>query len=186
MNREYIEPGRTKQKLAETFALVGGFGAILYPLVFYYVGYTAILDRDDFLFCKVKEERAFKLKNESFSDNVRFTMTWNCFMITAFLVCHFMLFARPESIRTFHNFGLAFPIMLILEIVFALINFILIGTSICNDGGHGVSAILSSLAIIIINGVTLALGILYFLAKTKAPVNQVAGVPEEKRQLTEN
>lgn len=171
MNREIIEPGRSKTKLGETFAIIGGFGALLYPLVFYYVGAIAILDRNDFLECKAKEESAHKAKNESFSDNVRFTITWNCFMIIGYLVCHYNLFARPEDKSIFTNFSVAFPIMLIAEIVFALINFILIGTSICNDGAHGVAAILSSLAILIINGATLAGGIVYFLAKTRTPAS---------------
>lgn len=113
-------------------------------------------------------------------------MTWNCVMIVIYMICHFILFSRPEDIKTFYTFGKVFPIMLIAEIIFALINFILIGTSICNDGGHGGAAIVSSIAILIINGVTLGVGIFYYLAKTKSPESQVAAVPEEKRQLTEN
>ena len=186
MNRDIIEQGRSKKKMAETFALVGGIGAIIYPLIVYYVGSTAIFDRQDFLECRVKEELEHKAKKEDFSDNVRFTMSWNCFMIVVFLIFHFVLFTRPDSMKMMENMGMAFPIMLIAEIVFALINFILIGTSICNDGSHGTSAILSSLAILIINGVILTLGILYYLAKTKVPVNQVGNVPEEKRQLTDH
>ena len=165
---------------------MGGFGAILYPLVFYYVGYMAILDRDDFLTCKVIKKLEYEAKDESYSDNVRFTMTWNCVMMVVFLICHFSLFSRPDSIDTYQKLGVAFPIMLIAEIIFALINFILIGTSICNDGGHAGAAIVSSLAILIINGAILVGGILYFLGKSKSPDAQVAAVPEERRQLTEN
>jgi hypothetical protein len=54
MNRDIIHPGKTYGKFAETFALMGGVGAILYPFVFYYVGYTAIIHRDDYLYCVLK------------------------------------------------------------------------------------------------------------------------------------
>ena len=52
MNRDLIEPGKTGGKFAEALALWGGAGALLYPLVFWYVGYIAILERDDFYTCK--------------------------------------------------------------------------------------------------------------------------------------
>ena len=56
-----------------------------------------------------------------------------------------------------------------IEIVVALILFIVIGVSECNTENYGIAAILSSLAIVIVNGLTLALGIVYFLSKTRVP-----------------
>ena len=117
--------------------------------------------------CQVKEIGEALAKDESYSDNVRFTMTWNCLMMVVFLLFHFALFSRTEDLDTWYKVGKGFPIMLIAEIVFALINFILIGTSVCAGESYGSAAIISSVAILIINGATLVLGILYFLAKTK-------------------
>jgi len=51
MNRDQIEPGRNKGKFAEAFMLTGGIGAVLYPIVFYFVSYTMIAKRDEFIEC---------------------------------------------------------------------------------------------------------------------------------------
>jgi len=42
MNRDQIEVGKTGGKFSEAFMLTGGIGALLYPLVFYYVSYILI------------------------------------------------------------------------------------------------------------------------------------------------
>ena len=55
MNRDTIESGKTGGKFAEAFLLTGGIGACLYPLVFYYVSYTMVDKRDEFLTCLIKE-----------------------------------------------------------------------------------------------------------------------------------
>ena len=185
MNRDVIEPGRTKGKFAESFALWGGIGALLYPLVFWYIGYAAILERDDFFYCQATVIETSLLAKEEVTDWVRFTMAWNCVMIAIYLVLHFALFARPESTSSFHRVGVIFPIVLLLEIIFAVINFILIGVSTCNSGGFATSAILSSLAIIIINGGVLAGSLVTFFAKTKTNTGQVVQQPEENQSLNQ-
>ena len=53
MNRDEITPGKTLGKFSESFAIFGGVGAVLYPPAFFYVGYTTIIHRDDYLYCKV-------------------------------------------------------------------------------------------------------------------------------------
>ena len=76
-----------------------------------------------------------------------------------------------------------FGVLLVLEIAFSLINFILIGVSICNTEQMAVAGIMSSLAILIINAGTLVASIVYFLAKTKVATGQVAA---EMRPLSDN
>ena len=60
-----------------------------------------------------------------------------------------------------------YAVVVALEIAVALILFIVIGVSVCNTEPYGIAAILSSLAIVIVNGLTLTLGIVYFLSKTR-------------------
>ena len=98
MNRDRIESGRTKTKLAESFALSGGVGALVYPLIFYYNGYVAIDKRDDFLFCKLTEKAGHEVAGTDYTDWVRPAMQWNCLMMTLYLALHFVLFNRPESV----------------------------------------------------------------------------------------
>lgn len=88
-------------------------------------------------------------------------------MICVFLALHFTLYSRPESYALFKAVGIAFAVIVCIEIAVSLILFIVIGVSICNGEAYGVAAVLSSLAILIINGLTLVLGILYFLSKTR-------------------
>ena len=169
MNRDQIEAGRTGGKFAEAFMLTGGIGAILFPFVFYYVSYTMVDKRDDFLKCIQQEEIAAASRGEEITDMVRTAIMYNMFMICLYLALHFTLFQRPEDYKTFKIVGYAYAIVVTVEIAVALILFIVIGVSECNTEAYGVAAILSSLAIVIVNGLTLALGIIYFLSKTRLP-----------------
>ena len=105
-------------------------------------------------------------------------------MMAIFLMMHFGLFSRHENYERFKRWGAIFSVIVALEIAFSLINFILIGVSICNDGAMAVAGILSSLAILIINSCVLVGSILYFLGKTRVATAQVA--VEEKRPLANN
>jgi len=58
--------------------------------------------------------------------------------------------------------------------VAAIAIFIVVGVSICNGESYGVVAILSSLSILVINGLTLVLGAIYFLSKTRTSQARVA------------
>ena len=95
-------------------------------------------------------------------------------MICLFLALHFALFQRPEDYRVFKALGVAYAIVVCIEIAVALILFIVIGVSECNTESYGVAAILSSLSIVVINGLTLVLGIIYFLSKTRVTSGRVA------------
>lgn len=95
-------------------------------------------------------------------------------MIVAYLLLHFGLFSRHEDYERFKRWGVVFGVVTCLEIAFALINFILIGTSICNDEPMATAGILSSLAILIINSATVITSAVYFLSKTKVATSQVA------------
>ena len=167
MNRDLIEPGKTGGKFAEALALWGGAGALLYPLVFWYVGYVAIIERDDFYTCKFREVAEHKIKNEDYSDEVRSVMAYNCTMMAIFLGLHYTVFARPDSYRTFKIVGYIFAVVLGIECIVGVAGFVLVGISICNDEKYATAAILSSLAIILINLVTLCGAIGYFGAKTR-------------------
>ena len=95
-------------------------------------------------------------------------------MICLYLALHFALFQRPEDYRIFKAIGVAYAIIVCIEIVVALILFIVIGVSECNSEAYGVAAILSALAIVVVNGLTLVLGIIYFLSKTRKSSGRVA------------
>ncbi len=71
MNRDSIEPGKNLGKWSESLALMGGVGAMLYPLIFYYVGWTAINGRDDFLICTITTSAIKDAAEEEFSNYVR-------------------------------------------------------------------------------------------------------------------
>ena len=184
MNRDLIEPGKTGGKFAEALALWGGAGALLYPLVFWYVGYVAIIERDDFYTCKFREEAEHKIKNEDYSDEVRSVMAYNCTMMAIFLGLHYTVFARPDSYRTFKIVGYIFAVVLGIECIVGVAGFVLVGISICNDEKYATAAILSSLAIILINLVTLCGAVGYFGAKTRVRTAQVAsGAAEDRSSL---
>ena len=167
MNRDLIEPGKTGGKFAEALALWGGAGALLYPLVFWYVGYVAIIERDDFYTCKFKEIAEHKIKNEEYTDEIRSAMAYNCVMMAIYLALHYTVFARPDSYRTFKIVGYIYAVVLALECIGGVINFVLVGISICNDESYATAALLSSIAIILINLVTLCGAVGYFGAKTR-------------------
>ena len=182
MNRDLIEKGKTGGKWAESYALFGGLGAIIYPPVFWYVAYAAIDERDDYLYCKYtkKEEEPDK----DHDDYLRFAMFWNCIMMVIFLALHFTLFARPDSYNTFKTVGYVFAIVCALELGFASLNLIFAGVSICNGEMWGGAAIFSSLAIIAVNLWTIIGSTVYFCVKTRTPASQVApgrAAPAESR-----
>ena len=95
MNRDIIEPGKTKGKFAEAFALAGGVGAVLYPLIFYYVSYVLITYRDDYLYCTLTTAAEKKAKGEDYNEQVRRAIFFNLFMILVYLALHFTIYARP-------------------------------------------------------------------------------------------
>ena len=95
-------------------------------------------------------------------------------MICLFLALHFALYQRPDEYSTFKTLGPIFVVVCTLEIAAALVIFIVVGVSICNSKSYGVVAILSSLAIIIINALTVVLGTMYFLSKTRTSQARVA------------
>ena len=124
MNRDTIEEGKTYGKFAEAFLLTGGIGAILYPLVFYYVSYTMVDKRDEFLACIASSEVTAASKGEEHTDGVRTAIFYNLSMICLYLALHFALFQRPEDYRIFKAIGVAYAIIVCIEIVVALILFI--------------------------------------------------------------
>ena len=154
--------------------LTGGIGALLYPIVFYYVSYVLIDKRDEFIICVYKEDKEAAEKGEETTDGIRTAILWNLFMICLFLALHFALYQRPDEYSTFKALGPFFVVICALEIAAALIIFIVVGVSICNSEAYGVAAILSSLSIIIINALTLVLGTMYFLSKTRTSQARVA------------
>ena len=81
--------------------------------------------------------------------------------------------------------GIIFPIVLVLEIIFAVINFYLIQESICNEGPFATCGILSSIVVIVINTGTLVASLIYFFSNTALPntdtTNKI-GPAEDSRQ----
>ena len=167
MNRDLIEPGKTGGKFAEALALFGGVGALLYPLIFWYVGYVTIIERDDFYMCNFKEIAEHKIKDEDYFDEVRGVMSYNCIMMAVYLGLHYTIFARPDSYRTFKIVGYVFAVVLGIECIMAVMGFVMVGLSICNTEAYATAALLSSVAIILINLVTLLGATAYFGAKTR-------------------
>ena len=70
--------------------------------------------------------------------------------------------------------GIAFGVVLALQIVFSLLNFIFVGISICNDGAFATATNISSLAVLVISAFTLISGIIFFLARTKTNTGRIA------------
>ena len=132
MNRDIIEKGRTQGKWAESYALFGGVGAIIYPIMFWWLGWMIIDERDDHLTCIHYETKINESKGESSDDYLRQAMFFNAVMIVVYLAMHFTLFSRPEEYNTFKSLGIAFAVVLSLEVIFAAILLILSGISICN------------------------------------------------------
>ena len=174
MNRDYIEPGRTAQKFAEAFAITGGVGAVLYPLIFYYVGGVLLGGRDDFLYCTGVESQEKTVKGESFRNDVRTCINYNLFMMCLYLALHFILFSRPASNSFYNKIGKIFALVLVAEVPLSVINFIFIGISICNTGAYGAAAIISTFAVIAINAFTVISAACFFVAKTTVKQTRVA------------
>ena len=180
MNRDSIEKGKTGGKWAESYALFGGIGAIIYPPVFWYVAYAAVDERDDYLYCKYTKKEEEPL--EDHDDYLRFAMFWNCVLMVIFLALHYTLFSRPDSYSTFKTVGYIFAVVCALEVAFASLNLILAGISICNGEMWGGAAIFSSLAIIGVNLFTIIGATVYFCVKTRLPNTQVAPRAESPAQ----
>ena len=96
-------------------------------------------------------------------------MTWNLFMIAAYMGFHFMLFSRALSQASFNRLGIEFAILLVVEIAIAIVNTIMVSRSVCNDGAFAVAANFSSIVIVVINSFTLITSIIFFLVKTHIP-----------------
>ena len=92
MNHDKIEEGPTKGKFAEAFLLTGGIGAILYPLVFYYISWTMVDKRDEFLKCIAAAELKAATDGEETTDGVRTAIFYNLLMIMLYLGLHFSLY----------------------------------------------------------------------------------------------
>ena len=168
MNRDNIEAGKTWGKWAESYALFGGVGAMIYPLVFYYLGWVAIDGRDDYLICRLTEKEKAKLAGEGEpTDWVRAVMFWNALMMCVYLCMHYVLYSRPDRQKTFERVGAFFAPVLILEIIFALVNFGLLGASICEDEDFMTAGILSTVVLIVVNLATLIAASIFFLSKTR-------------------
>ena len=60
MNRDTIEAGKTGGKWAECYALFGGVGAMVYPLVFYYVGFVGLDSRDEYFACVATSKKTLE------------------------------------------------------------------------------------------------------------------------------
>ena len=185
MNRDIIEPGRNRGKWAESFGLAGGCGALVYPLIFYYVGYVTIHDKEEFAKCTTEERIKLELenlqKNESkeITDQIRLAIQINLTMFCLFLLFHFIIFSRPESYRLFKRWGVVFSVVIAIQIFIGVATFIMTGISVCNDGEMGGAALLSSLALIIINLGTLIFAVIYFGSKTRVRNAQVAVAGDE-------
>ena len=94
-------------------------------------------------------------------------MAYNCAMMAIYLALHYTVFARPESYRTFKIVGYVFAVVLAIECIGAVVGFVMVGISICNDESYAAAAIISSIAIIFLNLLTLCGSIGYFGAKTR-------------------
>lgn len=167
MNREVIEPGRSLTKLAETFAIFGGAGALVYPLVFYYAAWVTIDSRDDFLYCQVKTQREKQANDEDYNDYVRECIQWNFFLMCLYLIFHFLIYQRPLEDKTFRGLGAAFGIICCLEIVIAVIVLIFLAGSICKDESNGSVAVIQGFAIIIVNAFVIVASTVFFLLRTR-------------------
>ena len=90
MNRDQITPGRTYEKWAESLAIFGGAGAIIYPPVFYYISYVIIDAKEEFYLCTFTKTAEAEAKGETVTDNIRSAIGVNCIStrLSASLVYH--------------------------------------------------------------------------------------------------
>ena len=121
MNRDLITPGRTFEKWTESLALWGGVGAILYPPVFYYISSQIIDGKEEYYTCTLTKTLEAEDKGETVTDNVRGAIGINCVLMVIYLGLHFLIFSRPKSTARYHRSGVAFGVVLILEIIVALV-----------------------------------------------------------------
>ena len=110
-------------------------------------------------------------------------MSYNCIMMAIYLALHYTVFARPESYRTFKIVGYVFAVVLAIECIVGVVNFVLVGISICNTESYATAALLSSIAIILINLVTLCGAVAYFGNRTRVRTTQVASASEDRSSL---
>ena len=183
MNRDVIPKGPTRVKWSESLALFGGMGAFIFPPIFYYNAYKSILEKPEYLQCRLIQIAEKEAAGEDYSDNVRNAVTLNGVFMAAYLLCHFYLFSRPESSHTFKNLGIAFSVIQVLGLIFSVVALIWIGNSICNDTKVATAAYISSFAIIAVNMATMVGAIIFYCVKTANKEPKVAVVQEERSSL---
>ena len=110
-------------------------------------------------------------------------MTYNSIMMAIYLGLHYTVFARPESYRTFKIVGYIYAIVLAIECIVGVVNFILVVISICNTESYATAALISSIAVIFRNLVTLLGAIAYFGNRTRVRTTQVASAAEDRSSL---
>ena len=183
MNRDVIPKGPTREKWSESLAMFGGLGAFIFPPIFYYNAYKSVLEKPEFLTCRIETKLLKDAAGEDYNDDVRNAMTLNGIFMALYLLCHFYLFSRPETVNNFKRLGLAFTVILGLGLLAGIGSIILIGNSICNDGKVATAVYISSFAIIAVNLATLVGAIIYYCVKTANKEPKVAVVNEERHSL---
>ena len=68
---------------------MGGPGALIYPLIFYYQAYVVIQEKEHFIQCKVLETASAAMKGDEPTDLVRTVAGINSLMICLFLFLHY-------------------------------------------------------------------------------------------------
>ena len=184
MNRERIEAGRNWQKYGECFVIGGGLGAIIYPLVYYFVAGVTVLSRDAFLKCVIESELAAQnAGKEKPTNSIRSAMFMGQVVMAAYLTVYFFLFAGVNMSRSYSTLSVVFSIILVAGVIVPIVMYSLIGISECNTETYGTAAAVSATAILIVSIGVSVVSLMLFCSKTRTNNSQVAIDNTEKRQL---
>ena len=100
-------------------------------------------------------------------DHTRFIIGINQILMYIFILAYFTLYTKPRRTkRQIRAVTIGLPIWLILTILVAVMNFILYGMSHCKDKSYGSAAIMSTLAVLVVTSLTLAISLIIFFVNS--------------------
>lgn len=109
------------RKLAEIATIVGGFGAVVFPLFGIYLGWVQEAKLTEY-------QVAYTAKSASV-ENMKPMAGWvlasNQIWMFAYLFFYVLVLQRPKIKRTFKRVGLTIPIWLLLGVINGVVNIVL-------------------------------------------------------------
>ena len=168
-------------KWVEAVALGGGLAALLIPFIGCYVAWIQIRRQKEFKKCYSTMD-----KDADQNDYTRFVMGINQILMYLFLALYSVAFTKSRRTKRQIRFvGVMIPIILVVTVVMAIVNWGLYASSHCKDQTtYGTAAIISNNVMFVLTLITtVASGVIFFLMSNRGASGGRVGHSEERTSL---